>query len=189
MCLFEREPSTPCSQGGTSEQYRRWIRNHPEHVGIRSLNPLLVWRSGANGNLSSHTGRPDEDQPTRTVCTAACRSVGGDRLCRRAFRVGAQWRTHARAVLRATSARCRSFPGSVRTRSPAGPLDALALFGSAHRRVTRSIASALSRRSALATSRRRAALVWADRPSWEALEGLRHRWDARGGPKARLASQ
>jgi len=47
----------------------------------------------------------------------------------------------------------------------------------AHHRATRSVADARFRRSALATGRRRAASLWADRPS-------RTRWNARGSPNA-----
>src|SRR5260370_30028130 len=50
------------------------------------------------------------------------------------FRYAERRRTHARDVLRATSAFCRSFHGTLRTRSPACPLDVLALFGSSDRR-------------------------------------------------------
>ncbi len=44
MCLFEKEKQNTFPQGGTYEQYRRWIGNHPDLLRVCPLDTRLVWR-------------------------------------------------------------------------------------------------------------------------------------------------
>ena len=43
MCLFEKENQNTFPQGGTYEQYRRWIGKYPNLFRICPLASLLVW--------------------------------------------------------------------------------------------------------------------------------------------------
>ncbi len=62
MCLFEKEENIPFSQGGTYDQYRRLIGNHPDHGFVRSLDPFLVWGSHAARRVPSQARYLDQDQ-------------------------------------------------------------------------------------------------------------------------------
>ena len=53
MYLLEKEEVNTFSQGGTYDQYRRWIGNHPDLCRIGSLNAFLVRRSRAAGGASA----------------------------------------------------------------------------------------------------------------------------------------
>src|SRR5260221_14397507 len=87
MCLFEKEESNTFPQGGTYDQYRRWIGNHPNLFGVGSLDPFLVWRSCADGCVSSQARSPDEDQRACALRAAAFRALRGDRLPRGSLRL------------------------------------------------------------------------------------------------------
>ncbi len=52
MCLLEREESTPFSQGGTYDQYRRQFGKNPDDFRVQPLTPWLVW--GIEPNKKPH---------------------------------------------------------------------------------------------------------------------------------------
>ena len=62
MCLFEKEKPNPFLQGGTYDQYHRWIGEYPDLFHICPLDAFLVWRGRADGCASSEARRPDQDR-------------------------------------------------------------------------------------------------------------------------------
>ncbi len=61
MCLAEKKEATTFSQGGTYEQYRRWIRAYPDLFRIQSLNAVVVRRSRGDDGPSSQTRGSEQD--------------------------------------------------------------------------------------------------------------------------------
>ena len=113
MCLFEKEESNIFPQGGTYDQYHRWIGNRPDFIGVCSLDPFLVWRSRANRQTPTQERRPDQDQREGARDATPFRALRGDRLSRRPFRLCYQRGTYPGSVLPETSALCRTFHGPV----------------------------------------------------------------------------
>jgi len=62
MCLVEKKEATTFSQGGTYEQYRRWIRAYPDLFRIQSLNAFVVRRSRGDDGTSSQARHSEQDQ-------------------------------------------------------------------------------------------------------------------------------
>src|SRR5579875_248669 len=113
MCLFEKEESNTFSQGGTYDQYRRRIGNHPGFFWLRSLTAFVVWRGGGDRRIPAEARPPDQDQRGGTFCAAALRALRGDRFSRGLVRVCHQWGAHLRVVLRAAPALCHPVHGLV----------------------------------------------------------------------------
>src|SRR5437660_12326780 len=59
---FEKEEATTFSQGGTYDQYRRWIDAYPNLCRVCSFTAILVRRSRANDGASSQAQGPGQDQ-------------------------------------------------------------------------------------------------------------------------------
>ncbi len=62
MCLFEKKEPNAFSQGGTYDQYRRWIGGHPDLCGVRPFDAFLVWRSLADSCLPAQVRHSEQDQ-------------------------------------------------------------------------------------------------------------------------------
>ena len=62
MGLFEKKEANTFPQGGTYDQYRRFRGPHPDVFCIRSLAPILVWRSLADSGPSAPARGPEQDQ-------------------------------------------------------------------------------------------------------------------------------
>ena len=113
MCLFEKEESHPFPQGGTYDQYRRWLSEHPDDFGVQPLDPFLVWRSRVDPRVSSEARCLDQDQRSSAFCTAALWALRGDRLFGRPRRLRHQWRAYPGGVLRAAPALCDPLHGVI----------------------------------------------------------------------------
>jgi RNA-directed DNA polymerase len=61
MCLVEKKEATTFSQGGTYEQYRRWISAYPDLFRIQPLNAFVVRRSRGDDGTSSQARHSEQD--------------------------------------------------------------------------------------------------------------------------------
>jgi len=48
ICLLKEKVHDASQQGGTYDQYHRWLGKNPDDVGAQPLDPCLVWRSGGD---------------------------------------------------------------------------------------------------------------------------------------------
>src|SRR5437879_7458806 len=80
MCLHEKKEAMTFAQGGTYEQYRRWISGYPDLFGIQSLNAVVVRRSGGDNGISSQAPCSEQDHGARALCAATLWILRRDRF-------------------------------------------------------------------------------------------------------------
>src|SRR5258708_4070215 len=187
MSLLMREvPKNPLRRR-LNDHYRLFPCEYPDLCAVCALDSGLVRRNHVAGAPPATARGACCHRRTGAFCPSPLWALRSDRFCRRALRLCDQRRTNAGSLLRVPPALGQCVHGPVRTRSFAGPCDALALSRRVGSERSRVPAHPVSHRPPGSSLGDRATARRAVGPATKSLTSLPCGLDTRGSPPTRIA--